>query len=150
MKKNNIFKKLAFVYSFLFVGIVALNYTPGIHDAEGNMFGLFKLDPIDDIIHITSGLWALIAATVSNRQSIIYFKTFGFFYMLDGIICMIWGQCLLDFTIHTNIHNVILLNGQNLTGRLLLNLPHLVLGGLAVYIGFFLSKKITARNGLVK
>jgi len=126
----------------MFFGIVALNYIPGIHDSNGFMFGLFKLDPIDDVLHLATAIWAGIAAYSSFHQSSTYFKIFGIFYFSDAIFCMIFGQCLGDFTLFTHSHDIVILNASNFMDRLPLNIPHMLIGGLAIFIGFFLSKKI--------
>lgn len=143
MKKFNLIQKLALGYAFLFLFVISLNFIPQIHDADGYMFGLFKLDLIDDLLHFASGIWALGAGLHSFRQSTIYFKYFGLFYFLDGIICTFFEKCILDFTIFTHTHEVSLVSSANITERLLINGPHLLLGGVALYIGFILCKKYT-------
>ncbi|QCB43661.1 hypothetical protein E5673_16670 [Sphingomonas sp. PAMC26645] len=45
-----------------FMAVVAIGYVPAFHDADGNLFGLFKLDLYDDSLHAFSGLWAGVAA----------------------------------------------------------------------------------------
>lgn len=144
--KISLIQKLAYIYSIMFFAIVALNYVPGIHDANGNMFGLFKLDPIDDALHLATAVWAVIAAWHSFKQSSLYFKIFGVFYFSDGILCMIFGQCLGDFTLFTHQHDIVLLNASNFMERLPLNVPHMVIGGLAILIGFWLSKRMQTKT----
>ena len=142
LKKLSIIQWFACVYAVMFFGIVALNYIPSIHDANGFMFGLFKLDPIDDALHLATAIWAGIAACISFRQSSLYFKIFGVFYFSDGILCMIFGQCLADFTLFTHSHDIAILNASNFMERLPLNIPHIIIGALAIFIGFWLSKRI--------
>lgn len=143
--KYNIIQQLAAVYAAMFFAIVALNYIPGIHDGDGNMFGLFKLDLIDDVLHLASALWATCAVWYSYTQAVMYFKIFGVFYFTDSVVCLLSGQCLADLTIMTHRHDIELVHMSNVIDRLMLNLPHMVIGGGAIYIGFWLSKKI---NGL--
>src|ERR1044072_4729594 len=76
----------AWVYAGLFLFVVALGYIPGLTNAHGQLMGLFHIDPIDDILHFGSGLWAAIAAWRSTYASTLYFKIFGVLYGLDGII----------------------------------------------------------------
>ncbi len=140
-KQKSIIQKFAYLYAFMFFAIVALNYIPAIHDANGNMFGLFRLDPIDDAVHLATAVWAIIAASLSFKQSVLFFKIFGVFYFADGVICMIFGQCLADFTLFTHQHSIALLNAGNLVDRIYLNGPHLLIGGLAIFLGFWLSKR---------
>jgi len=139
-------QRFAWVYAVMFFAIVALNYVPSIHDANGFMFGLFKLDPIDDALHLATAIWAGIAAFVSFRQSSIFFKIFGIFYFSDGILCIIFGQCLGDLTLFINQQDISIVNASNFMGRLPLNIPHIIIGALAIFIGFWLSEKIQERK----
>lgn len=143
--KKTFLQKIAFAYAIAFFLIFALNYVPAIHDAEGFMFGLFKLDAIDDFVHIASAIWALAAGLVSLRQSKIYFMVFGAIYTADGILCTLTGQCLLDFTIFTQSNQIALIEGSNFVARLLPNVPHLLVGGLAIFLGYIWSKRESAQ-----
>ncbi len=68
-------RKWGFAYAALFVAVVAVGYVPGFEDDEGNLFGLFKLDLYDDALHLASGLWAGIAAALSDRAARGYFRS---------------------------------------------------------------------------
>ena len=48
-------RKIALIYAVLLTGAAALNYIPGLTDAEGRAFGIFALDiHIPDIIPLIS------------------------------------------------------------------------------------------------
>lgn len=132
----SIIRKLGFAYFALFVIVAAMSYVPQFKDANGMMFGLFSLDLYDDALHLFSGLWAGIAALISTRATVTYFKLFGTLYFLDGVLGLITGSGYLDFGIFIN--GVLDLD---LTTRILANLPHLAIGGFAAYVGFVLSKR---------
>ncbi len=131
----NIIRKLGFAYFVLFVIVAAMSYVPQFKDADGLMFGLFRLDLYDDALHLFSGIWAGVAAWLSTRASIIYFKLFGTLYLLDGVMGLFLGSGYLDFGIF--IQGVLDLD---LTTRILANLPHLAIGGFAAFTGFVLSR----------
>jgi hypothetical protein len=131
----NTIRKLGFAYFILFVIVAAMSYVPQFKDANGLMFGLFKLDLYDDALHLFSGLWAGVAAWLSTRASIIYFKLFGTLYLLDGVMGLFLGSGYLDFGIF--IQGVLDLD---LTTRIFANLPHLAIGGFAAFTGFVLSR----------
>ena len=61
-------------HSFLF--IVVMNYIPGLTNADGQLLGLFRIDPIDNIVHMISCIWAAVAAYRSTRASVLYFRIF--------------------------------------------------------------------------
>jgi len=51
-------RTLAWIYAALFLFVVILGYIPGVTDVQGLMFGLFKIDLIDDVLHLASAVWA--------------------------------------------------------------------------------------------
>ena len=123
------------MYAGLFFFVVLLGYIPGL-TWNGHLFGLFDIDPIDDILHLASAIWAAFAAWHSLRYSIFYFKAFGILYCLDGVIGLIFGNGYLDLAIFLNGPTVL-----DFGTKIAINTPHILIGGLAVFIGFVLSKK---------
>ena len=122
-------------YCVLFVAVVAVGHVPAFLDADGNLFGLFKLDLYDDSLHLASGIWAGIAAWLSYGASRAYFRLFGPLYFLDGVLGLITGSGYLD--------GGIFLYGPldlPLLTRFFANLPHLIIGGLAIWVGYRLAK----------
>lgn len=126
---------LAAVYAVLFAGVTSLNYIPGLTDAAGRTFGLFALDVFDDALHAASGLWAALAAWRSTRATIFFFRVFGTLYCLDGLLGLATGSGYLDLGIL--LHGV--LDLPRVT-RILMNLPHIVIGGFAAFTGFVLAR----------
>jgi len=125
---------VAYAAALSFAG--ALNYIPGLTDAEGRAFGIFALDIYDDLLHFASAAWAAVAAFVSTRASVIYFKVFGTLYLLDGLMGLVTGSGYLDL-------GIVVYGVQQLpfTFKILANLPHIGLGGFAAYTGFVLSRR---------
>src|SRR5690606_28115433 len=99
MKTTSLIQKLAIVYFFMFIGIVVLDFIPGLKDSEGYLFSLFSLDWYDHSLHLFSGIWAGVAGYLSHRQAVLYFKLFGTVYFLDGIVGMFLGNAYLDLGI---------------------------------------------------
>ncbi len=133
---RHVMQKLAWTYAGLFVFVAALGYLPGLTNDAGYLLGLFKIDPIDDLLHLGSGLWAAAAAWRSASASTLYFKLFGCVYGLDGIVGLLLGQGFLDGGIF--LHGPAVLD---LATRLGANLPHILIGGTAVLIGFVVSRR---------
>jgi len=124
---------------FFFLG--SLSYIPWINDENGVTLGIFSLQWYDDALHYGSGLWAAIAAWRSFKDSAFYFKLFGIIYGLDGVMGFFLGQGYLD--------GGIFLKGitpLDLSTRFFANIPHIAIGGIAVLIGFVLSRRF-AQNG---
>ena len=128
-----------FLYAILFFILVGMNYVPFLYADNGLMFGFFKLDEAGNILHILSGIWATTALWHSRNACLHYFRIFGSMYFLDGIVGLLAGKAYLNF----NIFNPHTEPTADIFVRLLVNTPHLVIGGIAMYIGFVLYKKLS-------
>jgi hypothetical protein len=131
-------QKLAVFYCIMFFGVVAMNYVPAFHDANGMMFGLFSLQWWDDALHGFSGVWAGVAAYLSHRASVNYFKLFGSVYLFDGVLGLTTGSGCLDAGIFLNGIRADI----DFPTRFFANLPHLIIGGFAVWVGFWLARRV--------
>ena len=134
-------QKLAWFYAAMFFVIGSLRYIPFINDAQGYTLGIFKLEWYDDLLHYGSGLWAAIAAWRSHKDSVFYFKLFGIIYGLDGVMGLLLGQGYLDGGIFINGYTPL-----SWGFKIAANIPQIVIGGIAVIIGFVFSKRFE-QNG---
>ena len=132
-------QKLGIAYAIMFFGVVALNYMPFIHDENGMMFGLFSLQWYDDLLHGFSGLWVLAAALMSHRAAVLFFRIFGSIYLFDGVLGLVTGSGCLDGGIF--IDGFRPCSDIEFPQRFFANLPHLLIGGGAVFIGFYLARR---------
>ena len=114
----------------------ALNYIPGLTDDQGRSFGIFALDIYDDALHLASALWALGAALTSHRAARFFLRTFGVLYLADGLMGLITGSGYLDLGILT--YGMLDLP---LGFRIFANLPHIGLGGFALFAGLFWGRE---------
>ena len=131
-------QKIAFGYFVVLLAAAGLNYVPGITDAAGLAFGIFALDLFDDMLHLVSALWALVAALLGARASKVFLIIFGALYLGDGGLGFLTGWGYLDFGIFTNPSN-----GLSFTlFRVLANLPHIALGGVALIAGVRLGRTV--------
>lgn len=120
-------QKFALGYAVLLLGAAALNYIPGLTDSEGRAFGIFALDLFDDLLHLASALWALVAGLASHRWARHFLAWFGMLYLGDGLLGLLTGSGYLDAGIlRYGIQEF------DLVFRLLANAPHLLLGGVAL------------------
>jgi hypothetical protein len=142
----SLIQKLAIAYALLFFAVVAIGYIPAFNDANGNLFGLFSLQWYDDLLHAFSGVWALAAALISHRQAVFYFKLFGSVYLFDGVLGLITGSGCLDAGIFINGFRSF--DDIEFPTRFFANAPHLAIGGFAVFVGFWLSKRVSQKLAL--
>ena len=132
-------RAFGWVYFLGFMAIVALDFVPAFVDEQGRLFGLFTLDLYDNTLHAASGLWAAVAAAWSAGAARAYFRLFGPLYFLDGVMGLIVGSGYLD--------GGIFLYGPldlPLMIRFFANLPHLLIGGLAIWLGYRLARRARA------
>ena len=136
----DIIRLCAWGYAALLGLVIVSGYIPALIDQNDMIFGLFRRTWYADGLHLVSALWAAIAAFTSRRASELFFKLFGVFYFADGVLGLITGSGYLDFGI--------LINGWlnlPLATRIVANLPHLVLGGIAILIGYVLAPRTRPR-----
>ena len=137
-------RQFGWIYFVGFMAVVAVGYVPPLHDAQGNLFGLFNLDLYDDSLHFFSGLWAGIAAWWSYGAVRRYFRLFGPLYFADGVMGLFLGSGYLD--------GGIFLFGpikESLYAHVFANLPHLVIGGVAIWVGYRLARVPAREAGSV-
>ena len=132
----DIIRLCAWAYAALLGLVIVSGYIPALIDQNDMIMGLFRRTWYADGLHLVSALWAAIAAFTSRRASELFFKLFGVFYFADGVMGIITGSGYLDFGI--------LINGWlnlPLATRIGANLPHIVLGGSAILIGYVLAPR---------
>lgn len=128
-------QKLAWVYAVGFFLVVAVGYVPGFVDENGLLFGGFKIDPIDDVVHGVSGLWAAWAAWSSEKSARKYFKIFGTFYTADAFVGFFTGLAIVEIVQQMRLVAVDY-SFTNFGTNLAVNLPHFIIGPLAMWIGW--------------
>jgi len=129
-------RKIAFAYAAILLIVAGLNYIPGLTDAEGRAFGIFALDIYDDLLHLASALWAGTAAFLSTRAARSFLLYFGILYLGDGLLGLATGSGYLDL-------GIINYGIQDLPFgfKILANLPHISLGGIAVLSAILFRKE---------
>jgi hypothetical protein len=96
------------------------------------VFGLFRIDPIDDFVHLLSGIAGALVSWRGTRHLPAYFIVIGILYDLDASVGMTMSRGLLDLSVFKYGPGS---PDFGLTNWLL-NLPHIVLATLALVIGF--------------
>jgi hypothetical protein len=135
----HILRKLALVYMVLFLGVVSLGYIPGLTASDGRLLGLFHIELRDDLLHLASAIWAGLAAWRSTWASDKYFKLFGPVYFSDGVLGLVAGNGFLDLGIFEYGPAF-----YGIASQFFANLPHLLIGGIAVWVGYVLARRVFA------
>lgn len=125
-------RKLAWFYTAGFLGIFLICHTPGLTDDAGRLLGLFRIDPIDDFVHLLSGLAGAIIAWRATALIPLYFKVIGILYDLDAVVGMTMSRGLLDLSLFRQGPGPANFSLDNWA----INMPHIILATLALWIGF--------------
>jgi hypothetical protein len=121
---------LAGVFAAVLIGVTVLGWIPFLADANGRLFGIFRLTWYNDVLHLSSATWALGACLASRSASIVFLRVFGTLYLTDGLLGLATGSGYLDLGII--IYGV---RDFPLLFRALANGPHIVLGTIALVGG---------------
>lgn len=113
------------------------NYVPAFVDAEGRVFGLFRLDIYKDALHLASALWALAAVLLGRAASVSFLRLFGTLYFLDGVCGVLTGASFLDLSLF--IHGI----ARDMPWMIsfLSSVPHLLLGGFGIVAGWLGARR---------
>jgi hypothetical protein len=78
-------KTMANVFGVVFLLVGILGFVPGI-TPNGHLLGIFHVNTAHNLVHIASGIAALIAAGMGYRAARNYFRIFGAIYALVAIL----------------------------------------------------------------
>lgn len=114
---------ILFGIGFIFAGVAGFlpNFTP-----NGFLFGVFAIGLMHNIVYLVSGVIAIMAAT-SYKYAKLYFRVFGIIYAIVAILGFIRGGDL--YIMQMNMAD---------------NFLHLIISIIALYLGFFMKKKVVA------
>jgi hypothetical protein len=125
-------QKRAFIFGVVFLIVFVITNVPAFNDAEGRNFGLFKIDPIDNVVHLLTAILGFIAAWKSPQWSKVYLLFFGVLYGLDALAGIFLQRGLLDLTAVTEAGGTTDLGITNL----LISAPHVGISLLMIWAGF--------------
>jgi hypothetical protein len=107
--------------------------------AGGNLAGLFPPQRRDDLLHALSDARARVAGMASHRQPVFCFRLFGPVCLLDGVLGRVTGFGCLDAGIF--IGGCRSFDDIEFPACCFASLPHVVIGGFAVWAGLVLSSR---------
>jgi hypothetical protein len=137
-KKISIIQWLAWFYFANFLFIVVISHWPGLTNAQGQLLGLYVIDPIDDFFHLISAILAAVVALKSREWSVNYFKWVGIPYGIDAITGIFFSTEFLNGDAFTHGFGKMDLSMHNLLN----NAPHVVIPVTTLWIGYWLAKRV--------
>jgi hypothetical protein len=84
-------KTLANIFGVVFLLVGILGFVPGITE-NGHLLAIFHVNTAHNIVHILSGIAALVAAGISLAAARNYFRIFGVVYGLVAVLGFFSGD----------------------------------------------------------
>lgn len=103
-------KTLSTVFGAVFLLVGVLGFVPGVTTDEGLLLGIFQVSPLHNMIHILSGVAALLAAKTEDYAQL-YFRVFGAVYAVVALVGLVQGDTvlgLIDVNMADNLLHVVL------------------------------------------
>lgn len=124
-------QKLAWFFAALLILVGILGFIPSLAP-NGNLFGIFEVGILHNLVHLVTGLVFAYVASASAKASRTAFKVFGVVYALVAVIGLAQGDTVLGL-IDTNMAD---------------HLLHVVAAVVFLYVGFGIKEKHSmAENG---
>src|SRR5690349_17866564 len=115
-------KAIAFIFGIIFLVVGVLGFVPGITQ-DGMLLNLFMVNTAHNIVHILTGLAALLAASRQD-YSRLFFQVLGFLYGLVTILGFALNGDLFIMQVNTAD-----------------NILHLVIAVVSLYLGFMTNAR---------
>ena len=113
-------KKVAIWFGVVFVVIGVLGFVPAIAPS-GKLLGIFDVNGAHNLVHLATGIVALIVGFASDKASKTFFQVFGVIYALVALLGLFSGDQPLLGIVANNMADVVL---------------HVVIAVVALYLGF--------------
>jgi hypothetical protein len=98
------------VFGVVFLAIGILGFVPGVTSDDGLLLGIFQVSALHNVIHILSGVAALLAMS-DVSYSRLYFRVFGAVYALVALVGWVQGTTvlgLIDVNVADNVLHTVL------------------------------------------
>ena len=112
-------RKICILFGVIFVAVGALGFVPAAAP-HGHLLGIFHVNPLHNLVHILSGVVALICGSVSTHAARMFFRLFGLIYGLVAVLGFVYvdrpifgmlANNMADTWLHVGIAAVSLLLG---------------------------------------
>ena len=113
-------KRIAVIFGILFVAGGLLGFVPAVNPG-GKLLGMFDVNGAHNLVHIATGVVALIVGFASDKASRIFFQVFGIVYAAVAALGFFYGNQPLLGMISNNVADTWL---------------HVVVAAISLYLGF--------------
>ena len=88
-------QKLAWGFGIVLTLVGILGFVPGVTSADGLLLGIFQVDALHNVVHLLTGVLAIVAALGAGTYSRLFFQVFGVVYALVTIVGFVQGNTVL-------------------------------------------------------
>jgi Domain of unknown function (DUF4383) len=113
-------KKIAMGFGIIFVVVGVLGFIPAVTPG-GRLLGVFEVNTLHNIIHLATGVVAIIVGMASEQAIRNFFRIFGIIYALVAVLGFYYGNQPLFGLVANNLADSGL---------------HVVIAAVALYLGF--------------
>jgi len=85
------YKTLAIVFGIVFVVVGLLGFVPAAAP-NGHLLGLFHVNAAHNVVHLLTGVAALICGMASSYAALMFFRIFGVIYGLVALLGFVGGD----------------------------------------------------------
>src|SRR5215471_21171233 len=120
-------KKIAVVFGVIFVIVGVLGWVPVLNPG-GKLLGLFDVNTAHDLVHLATGIIAILVGMASDKASKTFFQVFGVIYALVAVLGFYSGdQPLLGIVANNSADSVL----------------HVIIAVATLYLGFGMKAEPT-------
>jgi Domain of unknown function (DUF4383) len=127
-EENMSLKKIAVIFGVVFVAVGVLGWVPAVNPG-GKLLGLFDVNAAHNVVHLATGIIAIIVGMSSDKASKMFFQVFGVIYALVAVLGFYSGDQPLLGIVANNAADSVL---------------HVVIAVVALYLGFGMKAEAPA------
>ena len=113
--------KLAMIFGVILTAVGILGFFP-LFAPEGYLLGLFHVNTAHNLVHLLTGIAAILCSVNSSCASRLFFQIFGVVYGLVALLGLYYQDAPIFGIIANNMHDIWL---------------HLLIAAASLYLGFF-------------
>jgi hypothetical protein len=119
-EKTMSLKRIAVIFGVIFVVVGVLGWVPPLNPG-GKLLGIFDVNVAHNVVHLATGIIAIIVGMMSDKASKTFFQIFGVIYALVAVLGFFMGNQPLLGIVSNNAADSVL---------------HVVIAVVALYLGF--------------
>lgn len=114
-------KTIAIIFGIIILAVGVLGFVPQANNGE-LLLGIFHVNFIHNLVHIATGIAAILCGISTEYASRLFFQIFGVIYALVALLGFYYGD-----------RDILGLLANNTADNLL----HVVIAAISLYLGFF-------------